>query len=256
MGPMTVAPQILGGPFLYSFYFLFIFLPLYKVCRDRELLSQQRINVARQPSVVTILVARVVLCRVRAQSVVVVCPGPVVTTLSGPDCAMSRHDFQVKTQTRSRPRKSGHDMETSSHDQALSRHEILCCNNELPYNDQVLSQHKTVCRDIELFSLNDILSRPRNPLPRPNPVATQYPLSQHCQDRELEILSHQRKPCCDISTACHLRTMSRHKDPCCDTEPESSVVTKKPLSRPNTCNSLPSLSYTSNPYSKHTKFHL
>ena len=36
-GPMTVAPQIPRGPFLYSFYLFLFFLRLYKVYRDREL---------------------------------------------------------------------------------------------------------------------------------------------------------------------------------------------------------------------------
>ena len=69
-------------------------------------------------------------------------------------------------------------MGTSFHDQAFLRHEILCRDNEPSYNDQPLSEHKTVCRDIELFSLGNLPSRPRNPLPRPNPVATQNPLSR------------------------------------------------------------------------------
>ena len=41
-------------------------------------------------------------------------------TMSRPGCAISRHDLHVKTQTQSRPRISGRDIGTSSHDQALS----------------------------------------------------------------------------------------------------------------------------------------
>ena len=53
------------------------------------------------------------------------------------------------------------DMETFFHDQALSRHEILCLDNKPSYDDQTLSQHKTICHDIELFNLNDLLLRPK-----------------------------------------------------------------------------------------------
>ena len=85
---------------------------------------------------------------------------------------MSQHNLHVETQTQSRPRISGCDMGTSSHDQTLSRHEIPCHDNEPFYNYQPLSQHKTVCHNIELFSLDDLLSKS---------VATKFPCRVRAQ---------------------------------------------------------------------------
>ena len=51
---------------------------------------------------------------VRDQSAVTARLGPVMPTLLGSGCAMSRHDLDIKTQTQSRPRMSGRDMGTSS----------------------------------------------------------------------------------------------------------------------------------------------
>ena len=69
-GPMTLAPQIPRGPFLYSFYLFFFFYHYTKSIVTENSLSRQRIPVVCQPPVVTILVSHVVLvvCPLKALS--------------------------------------------------------------------------------------------------------------------------------------------------------------------------------------------
>ena len=101
----------------------------------------------------------------RAQTAVAAHLGLVVPTLSRFSYAMSRHDLHVKTQTQSRPRISSRDIGTSSHDQALSRHEIPC-------RDLVSKTYTSLCRDKEKSYLNikflvaSALCRDRIPLLR------------------------------------------------------------------------------------------
>ena len=76
-------------------------------------------------------------CSVRAQALSWSCPERcrrvpklVMPNLSRPDSTMSQRDLHVKTQTQWRPRISDRNLGISSHDQALSRHEISCRNTK------------------------------------------------------------------------------------------------------------------------------